>query len=349
MKETSKANVRNGIITGGTWCLDLNKVIAAWPAEETASEIFEVELHGGGSACNFALDMKKLDPTLTVETIGLIGDDANGQLLIEACDRAGVVRSQLHRTSAAPTNFSDAYSVRQTGRRTHLYFQGASALLTPDHFDFEQTSGRIFHLGLPGVHKLMDAAWSGHVNGWAATLQKARRAELETNFELVSIEPTRLAALVGPCLPFLDLLIANEYEVGALSGEVIAPSGTVDMAAAIRSAVALLERGSMKIVVVHFPMGAVAVTRDGGVTVQGSVLVPVAEIVGANGAGDAFAAGFVYGYQAGWEIARSLALAHACAAASMRSVSTTRSVDSWQSCLQRAQAWGWREISKPSC
>jgi len=258
-----------------------------------------------------------------------------------------VVRSQLHRTAAAPTNFSDAFSVRQTGRRTHLYFQGASALLTPDHFDFQQTSGRIFHLGLPGVHKLMDATWHGYANGWAATLDQARRAGLETNFELVSIEPGRLAALVLPCLPYLDLLIANEYEIGALSGEALARDGRVDVAAAARSAAALLARGAMKIVVVHFPMGAVAVARDGGVTVQGSTVVPEAEIVGANGAGDAFAAGFVYGYQEGWDIARSLALAHASAAASMRSVSTTRSLDSWQACLQRAQGWGWREISAP--
>jgi sugar/nucleoside kinase (ribokinase family) len=338
--------VRNGIVTGGTWCLDLNKVIAEWPAEETASEIFELELHGGGSACNFAIDMKHLDPALPVATIGLVGADANGDFLVGICDAEGIAREQLYRTPAAPTNFSDAYSVRRTGRRTHIYFQGASALLTPDHFDFERIGGHLCHLGLPGVHKLMDAPWPGFANGWTATLVKAKRAGLETNLELVSIEPKRLASLVLPCLPHLDLLVANEYEIGALSGDAISRDGPTDIAAAISGARGLLSRGSMKIVVVHFPMGAVAVTQQGDVTIQGSVLVPASEMVGANGAGDAFAAGFVYGYQAGWEVSRSLALAHGSAAASMRSISTTRSVDNWQACLARAQSWGQRELSE---
>jgi sugar/nucleoside kinase (ribokinase family) len=345
-EEDQAMSERKGIVTGGTWCLDLNKVIAKWPAEETASEIFELELHGGGSACNFAIDMRKLDPGLSVETIGLIGADANGDFLVETCDAVGISRQQLRRTAAAPTNFSDAYSVQGTGRRTHIYYPGASALLTPDHFEFDQTNGRICHLGLPGVHRIMDAPWPGHANGWAATLVRAQRAGLETNLELVSIERERLAALVLPCLPHLDLLVANEYEIGALAGEAILRDGLADVRAAVRAAKALLLCGSMKIVVVHFPMGAVAVTRNGEVSSQGSVRVPDSEVIGANGAGDAFAAGFVYGYQEGWDLAGSLALAHAAAAASMRSLSTTHGLDHWRACLARARSLGWRDIGQ---
>jgi sugar/nucleoside kinase (ribokinase family) len=71
------------------------------------------------------------------------------------------------------------------------------------------------------------------------------------------------------------------------------------------------------------------------------VKVPQSSIVSANGAGDAFAAGMLYGLHEGWNVGRCLMLAHASAAASLRGASTTDTVESWQTCLQLAEGWGW--------
>jgi len=71
--------------------------------------------------------------------------------------------------------------------------------------------------------------------------------------------------------------------------------------------------------------------------------VPKEEIVGANGAGDAFAAGFLYGFHEGWAPAECLSLAHATAGASLRGISTSGTVETWQTCLALAQQWGTRE------
>src|SRR5207247_3203431 len=99
----------------------------------------------------------------------------------------------------------------------------------------------------------------------------------------------------------------------------------------------------LELVVVHFPLGAVAVTRDGAVTRKPSVRVPREAVIGSVGAGDAFAAGMLVGIHEGWPLDRSLALAHASAAASLRSLTTTGSVESWRACLALADRWGWRE------
>jgi len=96
-------------------------------------------------------------------------------------------------------------------------------------------------------------------------------------------------------------------------------------------------------VVVHFPKGAIAVARDGTATQQPSVRVPQSAIVSANGAGDAFAAGMLYGLHESWDVRRCLALAHASAAASLRGASTTDTVEQWQTCLQLAEGWGWND------
>jgi sugar/nucleoside kinase (ribokinase family) len=70
--------------------------------------------------------------------------------------------------------------------------------------------------------------------------------------------------------------------------------------------------------------------------------MPASDIVGVNGAGDAFAAGVVYGWHEGWTLEEALRLGHASAAASMRAVSTTQGVAKVAEALALAERWGFR-------
>jgi hypothetical protein len=179
------ASTRRGFVTGGTWCVDLNKMIDFWPPEDSIAEIRQIDMRGGGSASNLAIDMKKLDPAMPVETIGIVGDDENGRFLLRHADSFGIDRRQMAVTKELPTQFTDCFGSKRTGRRTHIYYPGAAALLTPDHFDFAETSGRIFHLGLPGIHKLLDGPWQGDANGWVTVLKKAKAAGLTTKSSII--------------------------------------------------------------------------------------------------------------------------------------------------------------------
>ena len=334
--------LRQGVLTGGTWCVDRNKLLDFWPSEDEVAEIISVDVQGGGSGCNLAIDMKKLDPDIPVAAIGVVGDDEDGRFLLSQADAHGIER-QLHMTDRAATHYVDAYTSRRTHRRTHITFQGTSSVLTPDHFSFEGRSERIFHLGLPGVHEIMDRAWGGEVNGWVATLKKARAAGFVVNLELASVADERNAELVRPCLPHLDLLVVNDREIGALSARTVVRDGATDVASCLAAAKAVLDAGAMRIAVAHFPLGAVAVSSDGDAMIVPSVKVPPEAAVGANGAGDAFAAGFLYGFHEAWTLSDALRLAHAAAAASLRSISTTGAVEPWRRCLEIAADWGWRE------
>ena len=333
---------RRGIITGGTWCVDRNRLLERWPDEDAACEILSEETQGGGSACNLAIDMRRLDPTMPVETIGLVGDDRDGRFLIELAGQHGIGHAQLAMTPDAVTHCADAYTSRRSGRRTHIFYAGASGLLTPDHFDLTSTTARILHLGLPGAHRLMDGSWGDDANGWVTVLRRAQQAGLQTNLELASLAHERLVPLVLPCLPHLDLLVVNDTEIGLLAGRRTVEDGRTDVAACIEAARTTLSRGAMQVVAVHFPLGAIALTRDGTVVTRPSVDVPAAEVVGANGAGDAFAAGFLYGHHEGWALERTLQLAHAAAATSLRSITTTGALEPLQDCLDRAARWGLR-------
>lgn len=333
---------RQGFIAGGTWCLDRNRKINAWPREDSVGIAWGLEERGGGPACNLAIDIRRLDPSIPVETIGLVGDDEAGRKLIAEADSAGIERRQMHVTREAPTHTTEAFVSQASGLRTHISDLGAGGLLTPEHFDFSKTTARFMHLGLPGIHPRMDAPWKGDVNGWVTVFKAARKAGLETNLELCTVTPERLRDLIHPCLPHLDTLIVNDSEIGALSEIVTVPYGKTDIEACKIACAAILEQGAMRLVAVHFPEGAIAVTRGRNSVFVPSVAVPPDSIVGPNGAGDAFAAGFMYGLHEAWPLADSLWLGHAAAACSLRTAGTTDGVVGWRECLAVAEAWGRR-------
>jgi sugar/nucleoside kinase (ribokinase family) len=337
---------RRGVLSAGTFCVDFNKSIARWPEEDTSNEVFAIDRQGGGAGFNMALDLKRLDPELPVEAMGVVGDDDLGRFLFAECDARGVNRTALRAAPGGSTMSVDAFNVEANGRRTHFYHQGVAAEMTPDDFDFSSTNAKILHLGLPGAHKVMDLPWRGEANGWVAVLRKARAVGLSANLELMTTRAERLADLGRPCLPHLDCLIVNDYEIGALAGrETRRADGSTDPAAVGRAIGDVLALGAMRWAAAHFPEGAIVGTRDGSRVALGSVALPAGSVVGANGAGDAFAAGVLHGLHEQWLMDECLQLGHACAAASMRAVSTTAGVGTVSECLALAKQWGFRPLA----
>lgn len=332
---------RHGFVTGGTWCVDYNMVLSAWPQEETANRILSASRQGGGSGCNFAVDMRRLAPEIPVWTIGLCGNDSDGALLRAIAQDNGI-DARFHVDPNVQTHRTFAFTAQDNGRRTHLFEAESSDHLTPDHFDFADIPARILHLGLPGTHALMDAPWGGDANGWVTVLRRARAAGLRTNLEVMTIEKTLLRQLVLPCLPHLDYLVVNDYEIGALTGIDTLPDGQTSVSRVVQAARQVLEQGAMTLVVVHFPLGALAMQRDGATFTQASAKVPQGTVKGTNGAGDAFAAGFFCGLHRGLAVSECLRLAHASAAASLRSVDTYGAVEPVETCIALADSYGWR-------
>ena len=319
-------------------------VIDRWPAEETLSIVESDSRQGGCPGHNMSSALKRLGATFPIEGIGLIGDDENGRLLARICDDLGIERSQIHVRRNLATAVALVMIAKPTGKRSFFYLAGAHNELTPDDFDFTRTKARIAHLGLPGTCAKLDAGWKGDASGWVTVLKTARAAGLKTNMEMVSASPEVIRHLAEPMLPHLDMIIINDLEAGAVAGIETVRGGVTDARACREAAARLVERSAAELVAVHFPMGGVIVTRDGSVFEHPSVNVPNPCVVSSNGAGDCFAAGILYGIHEGWPLIRSLKLAHATSAASLRAPSTTGTVVPWQECLTLADAWGWRTL-----
>ena len=333
---------RRGFLTAGCWCVDRNITVPYWPGEDVVVRVSGVERSGGGSACNLAVDIRKLDPAMPVWTTGVVGADEAGDFLTALAGAHGLDHGDLVQSDAAPTQVTDAYMSAASGRRTHVLFEGSNNILSPDHIVTTGSTARLFHLGLPGIHAVMDAPWGSHANGWVEVLQRARAAGMLTSLELVTVAPARIRAMVLPCLPHLSLLVVNDFEIGALADMTTVRDGRTDAEACMMAAQMVLALGGMAVVVVHFVTGAVLVARGGERLFRPSVRVPEGEVRGANGAGDAFAAGFLYGIHEGWSHAACLELAHASAAACIRHPGSYDGLMPVADCLALAREWGWR-------
>lgn len=333
---------RRGFVTGGTWCVDYNMTVPRWPDEDSSTRILSSVPKGGGSGCNFAVDMRVLAPEIPVSTIALCGDDSDGDLLRSIAKEYGVDASRFVVDPSLRTHRTMAFTSLENGRRTHLFEADSSDQMNPHHFDFSGVDAWMLHLGIPGTHRQLDEPWRDSPNGWAAVLQKARAAGLKTNMEVMSVSRSELRGLISPCLPLLDFLIVNDYEIGAMAEVTTIVDGRTSTGRVIEAAHATLARGAMELVVVHFPEGAIAVDRTGAVHIQPSTKFPKDKIKGANGAGDAFAAGFFCGMHRGKPVQDCLAYAHAAAAASLRSVDTYGAMETIEDCLELARRHGWR-------
>ncbi len=333
---------RRGILCGGCVLIDVNKTIDAYPAEERLAFIEGEQNESGGPAFNLPVNLTRLGAPFPVELVGVVGDDAKGELVREICRKAGIGSDRLTTRPGARTSSTDVYVVRSTGRRTFFHDPGANRLLTPSQFDLSRTQARILHLGAPGMHEAMDRPTPAG-NGWVEVLARARAAGLRTNLEMVTLAPERERELVRPCLPHLDTLVVNELEAAAVAGVDTHLAGRPDFGRAEQAALRLLELGVSQLVVVHFPEGCVAAAPGRRTYRQGSVRVPPEDVKSTNGAGDAFASGVILGLHEGWPVERCLEAGACVSAVSLGAHSCSGAIRPMGECLAYGRAHGFRE------
>jgi sugar/nucleoside kinase (ribokinase family) len=336
--------MRHGIIAGGNWIVDHHKVVDRWPAQDALASILRQSDGGGGSAYNVLKDLARLGLPGPLEAVGLVGDDADGRAIIADCTAHGIATTHLRSTPAAATSYTDVMTVENTGRRTFFHQRGANALLGPEHFDFSGTRARILHLGYLLLLDRLDEIVEGRPLV-CDVLRRARAAGLLTSVDCVSEDGDRFRTIVGPALSEVDILFANDFETEKLTGLRLREDGVISLAAVARAARELLRQGVRGWVVVHFPEAVGAFSATGEQIWQPSLQVPPEAIAGAAGAGDALAAGVLYGLHESWPMDRCLELGVCAAAASLSHPGCTEGVRSAADCLRLVRRFGLRPLS----
>jgi sugar/nucleoside kinase (ribokinase family) len=337
--------MRRGVLCVGTITVDYAKKIDHIPALETLVMIDEISKSTGGPGLNLAFDLKLLDPSLPVEAIGPIGADGDGQYVINQAKKCGVEFSRHQKIPNLLTAFTDALTLNSDGKRTFLFHIGVCSEFDLSKIDLTQSNAKILHIGSPGLHEKADAFDQNGNSQWVKLLMRAKELGMETNAEMVQLDAEIQRKFILPCLPYLDMLIINESEAGALVGietKVASADSGVDWVALEEIGRKLIAAGVLQVAVIHTPAGALAFTSEGKVARQGSVKVPTSSIRGTTGAGDAFASGFIYGHHEGWSIEESLKLGVAAAAQNIQSSATSEGIAPYAETLKLADKFGYR-------
>jgi sugar/nucleoside kinase (ribokinase family) len=178
--------MRDGIAIAGNLLVDSVKEIDVYPAEGMLSNISSVQASVGGCVSNTAIDLKKIDRTLRVEALGMVGDDSNGQYLLDTLKQQGVDTQGVKVNNQAVTSFTDVMAVSGGKARTFFHARGANAVFGFDDIDFDSVQSRFFHIGYALLLDRFDAPDPTFGTVMAKTLARAQEKGLKTSMDVVS-------------------------------------------------------------------------------------------------------------------------------------------------------------------
>ncbi len=283
------------------------------PATGSLGFVDEVALHGGGCALNTASTLAKLG--LETAVAGKVGADPFGDFLLDLLDYRDVSRDAVVRDPRVATS-STVVLVGKTGERTFLHAPGASDALRREELDPRLLyAGRALHLAGALVMEGLDGG------PFAAIAAEAQRRGVLTSLDTVW-DPTGRWARLEPSLAHLDLVVPSLAEGEAVSGE----------RGAERVAAWFHDRGVGEVGLTMGRRGAYV----SGAGFEGFVDGKSVAAVDDTGAGDAFAAGMLYGKLAGWHLERTTRFACALGALATTVVGASDAVPSVDEALALA-------------
>jgi sugar/nucleoside kinase (ribokinase family) len=256
------------------------------PGELVATEDFVVETGGCAANAGIALARLGLRPTVVAK----VGDDLFGDFVEHELSAAGVDVSGIGRSSDLGTSKTVIVPVTGEDRRYVHTFGANAALSAADIGSAIVTPPDVLYIGgflvLPALRQ----------DELAAQLRRARQSGTRVVLDVVAPSGRAVSSDdVAGVLPQVDFFVPNDDEAAALTG-VRDPRSQVER---------LLELGAGTVIVTMGERGVVAGSPDGMIELP----APSVEVVEPSGAGDAFAAGLVYGLLEGWALPRSLEFA----------------------------------------
>jgi len=329
---------RSGILAAGNFIVDYVKIIDAYPEQDMLATIVSESQSNGGGPYNVLKDLAAMQAGFPLAACGLVGDDDNGRWIRHDCRMNGIDVTQLHRTRKRATSYTDAMTVQSSGRRTFFHQRGANALFDSVHCNFSDSNARIFHLGYLMLLDRLDSFDQHGQTRAANLLARAHSAGMATSVDMVSTEHPQFREIALSALPFTDHLIINEVEASRVLQTTLDANAPATLLVAAQS---MLDAGVQRTVTIHTEHGTVAISHEGEQCIQPYLQLPADFSQGATGAGDAFAAGLLYGVHEGMPIRQRLHLAVCTAAASLSDPTPSKGLRPIAECLALAERFGF--------
>ncbi len=278
---------QEGLLPGSMTLINEDRAAALYAALPQATEC------SGGSAANTLAALASLGSSCAF--IGKVRNDQLGAIFRHDMQGVGVEFSTAGAESG-PSTARCLVFVTPGGQRTMATYLGACSGVREQDIDpaLINRSGILYIEGYLWDELHAKAA----IRKAVALARGARRTIAMTLSDTFCVERHR-AEFKELIRDSVDILFANESELLSLTE-------TKDIDAAAQAV-----QGLCKVIAVtRSEKGAVVVTKDKITPVP---TVPVVQVLDTTGAGDLFAAGFLYGYTKQWDHTASARLGNACA------------------------------------
>ena len=280
---------RLGLLKGGMTLIDTQRAHDLYDAMGPAREI------SGGSAANTLAGLAALGASCAF--IGQVADDQLGEVFAHDIRAGGISFATAARAGDPPTARCLIF-VTPDGQRTMNTFLGASQFLPPAALD-EAAIADAAVLYLEGYLWDPEEPRAAMRRAIAAAKNAGRKVAFTlSDAFVIERHGADFRAMIET--GDIDILFANHVELAALTGEDDFEAGL----AQLKDKVPVL-------VVTCGEKGAVALANGERASVPAE---PVAKVVDTTGAGDLFAAGFLFGHVRGRALPDCLKLGAICAA-----------------------------------
>lgn len=241
----------------------------------------DLRITAAGTAAGPAVDLAKLGAQPI--SMGVIGDDFEGQVVVDLMAGHGCDVSRLVRDEGRRTHVSLLF-IGETGERDPIMIRPAGAReMTLEDVDFDAVAAAdVLHVG--GADQLGDFVGGPLVE----VIRHARRNDVIVTVDVLAACDAEMRDRLAPALREADYFFPNEGQLAGMTGTEDPGEGVARMRelTGVETAVGTLgEEGS----VILGP--------------EGEARVPAFEIdlVDTTGCGDAYVAGFIVAIANGWE------------------------------------------------
>jgi ribokinase len=257
----------SGVVVVGSLNADLTITTDRLPSAGETVAGHDFAIRPGGKGANQAVAAARLGSALSL--VGAVGDDAHGNMLVQAADRDGIDTGSIVRIAGSSTGVA-VIEVDAHGENSIVVFPGANGRLAPHHVEQEAeriAAAAVVCLCLESpLETVIAAARLGHKAGATVVL---------------NLSPFR--EVPAEVLADADLLLVNEHEAAQLLGST---DPTLDWEATARGFTA---RGVREVVVTLGARGSMVIQgTPGNLPVLTSIPAVPTRVVDTTGCGDAF-------------------------------------------------------------
>ncbi|MBO8461140.1 MAG: carbohydrate kinase family protein [Firmicutes bacterium] len=322
----------------GNAIVDNIKTINSYPKEGMLVNINYISSSVGGCLCNAGINLKTLDKhNINVVAFSKVGNDFEGEFILNTLKKYQLdISNIIIDKDNIQTGFTDVMT-SSNGNRTFFHFKGTNKTfcINDINLDYFKNNPCLVHIGYLMLLDWFDLENKDNGTNMAQLLSILKSYGCKISIDLVSEDSPRFIRVVKPSLKYIDYLIINEVEASLLSKINVRDIDNNLIVENIKQIMILINKEfpNIKKIIIHSPEIGI-ILENNKFYILGSLILPKDFIKGSVGAGDAFAAGCLYGIANNFDNYKILKIASSTAANNLTSYDSISSAKSYEEIIK---------------